>query len=425
VTPGAGAGADRARVVVTGLGATTPVGGDVASTWSGLLAGRGGVRLLTQPWAEGLPVRIAAPLAVEPAQVMERVEARRLDRCCQVALIAAREAWADAWRGTAPGLDPERVGVVIGSGMGGITTLLSNYDILQRKGARQVSPTGLPMLIPNGAAAVVGLEIDAKAGVHTPVSACASGAEAIGYGIEMIRSGRADVVLAGGTEAAIHPLTLAGFASMWALSRRNDEPGRASRPCDKGRDGFVLGEGAGVVVLESAGHAARRGARTYCEAAGQGMSADSYHLAKPDPDGLGAARAMRHALADAGVAPGAVAHVNPHATATPQGDIAEARAINAVLGAAAGAVTVSCTKSMTGHLLGAAGAVEAIAAILAVHHRLAPPTINLEDQDDEIQLDIVTGEPRPLPDGDFAALSNSFGFGGHNVCLAFRTAASR
>jgi 3-oxoacyl-[acyl-carrier-protein] synthase II len=411
------------RVVVTGLGATTPVGGDVPSTWAALLAGRSGVRLLTETWAQELPVRIAAPVAVEPAEVMERVEARKLDRCCQLALIASREAWADAGHPAPCELDPQRVGVAFASGIGGITTLLSAYDAFREKGARQVSPIAIPMLVPNGPAAVIGLEIDAKAGVHAPVSACASGAEAIGYGIEMIRSGRADTVLAGGTEAVIHPLTLAGFASMWALSRRNDEPERACRPCDKGRDGFVLGEGAGAVVLESAEHAASRGARVYCEAAGQGMSADSYHLAKPDPEGVGMARAMRHALADAGVRPAQVLHINAHATATPQGDVAEARAIRAVLGAAAGAVTVSCTKSMTGHLFGAAGALEAVATILAVHHRLAPPTINLENQDSEIQLDIVRGEPRRLPDGEFAALNNACGFGGHNVAIVFRGTA--
>jgi 3-oxoacyl-[acyl-carrier-protein] synthase II len=407
-------------VVVTGLGATTPVGGDVASTWSGLLAGQSGVRALTEDWVEQLPVRIAAPVAVEPAEVMERVEARRLDRSGQFALIAAREAWADAGRDAGIEVDPERLGVVVASGIGGVHTLLSNYDVLKEKGPRRVSPLAIPMLMPNGPAAAVGLELGARAGVHTPVSACASGAEAIGYGMEMIRTGRADVVVAGGTEAAIHPLPMAAFANMMALSKRNDEPERASRPYDKGRDGFVLGEGAGLVVLESAEHAARRGARVYCEAAGLGMTADSHHIAQPDPEGLGATRAIRLALADAGVNPEQIAHINAHATSTPQGDIAEAVAIRAALGAAAEAVAVSGTKSMTGHLLGAAGAVEAIAAILALYHRLAPPTINLEDPDDDVQLDVVHGEPRPLPDGESAALNNSFGFGGHNVALAFR-----
>jgi 3-oxoacyl-[acyl-carrier-protein] synthase II len=412
-------GRDRPRVVVTGLGATTPVGGDAGATWSGLLAGCSGARALTEPWAADLPARIAAPVAVEPTKVLERVEARKLDRCCQLALIAAREAWADAGHGA---VAAERLGVVLASGMGGVTTLLSNYDTFLAKGPRQVSPTALPMLIPNGPAAVVGLEIGAKAGVHAPVSACASGAEAIAAGIEMIRSGRADVVLAGGTEAAIHPLTLAGFAAMWALSRRNSEPERASRPYDKERDGFVLGEGAGAVVLESADYAARRGARVYCEAAGHGMSADSYHLAKPDPDGDGAMRAMRLALADAELRPEQIGHINPHATSTPQGDTAEATAIHGALGAAADRVAVSCTKSMTGHLMGAAGAVEAIATVLAVHRRIAPAGINLDAPDDGLRLDLVHDQPRRLPGEPFAALSNSFGFGGHNVTLAFRTA---
>lgn len=414
---------DRVGVVVTGLGATTPVGGDVAATWSGLLAGRCGVRLLTEPWAVQLPVRIAAPAAVEPAHVMDRVEARRHDRCGQFALIAAREAWADAGYGAGCGVDGQRVGVAIGCGMCGLTTLLDSYDTLKEEGPRRVSPIALMMAIPSAPAAAVGLEIGARAGVHAPVSACASGAEAIGYGIEMIRSGLADVVLAGGAEAAIHPLVLAGFASMRALSRRNSEPGRASRPCDKARDGLVLGEGAGAVVLESSGHAAGRGARVYCEAAGHGISSDAYHLTKPDPAGLGSIRAMRHALADAGVPPGQVRHINLHATSTRQGDVAECKAIRGALGEAAGLAAVSCTKSMTGHLLGAAGAVEAIATILAVHHRLAPPTINLEDQDDEVLLDVVHTQPRRLPDGQFTALSNSFGFGGHNVTLAFRASS--
>jgi 3-oxoacyl-[acyl-carrier-protein] synthase II len=411
---------DRVQVVVTGLGATTPVGGDAGATWSGLLARCSGVRQLTEPWAADLPVRIAAPAAIEPAKVLDRLEVRRLDRCCQLALVAAREAWADAALG-ASSVDPDRVGVALASGMGGVTTLLKTYDTYREKGPRQVSPRALPTLIPNGPAATVGMEINARAGVHTPVSACASGSEAIACGIEMIRSGRADVVLAGGTEAAIHPLTLAGFAAIMALSRRNAEPERASRPCDADRDGFVLGEGAGAIVLESAPHAARRDARAYCEAAGYGMSSDSYGMTKPDPDGRGVMRAIRQALADADLRPEQVGHINPHATSTPQGDVAEAKAIHAVLGAATSGAAVSCTKSMTGHLLGAAGAVEAIATVLALHHRVAPAMINLEAQDNDVQLDLVHDTSRRLPDGPFAALSNSFGFGGHNVVLAFRT----
>jgi 3-oxoacyl-[acyl-carrier-protein] synthase II len=406
------------KVVVTGLGATTPIGGDVASTWSGMLAGRSGVRTLTEDWVEQLPVQFAARVAVDPAEVIDRVEARKLDRTAQLALIAAREAWADAGP---VDIDPERLGVAVGTGIGGALTLLNSWDILREKGPRRVSPHAVPMLMPNSAAANVGLEVGAKAGVHTPVSACASGAEAIAYGLQMIRDGRADVVVAGGSEACIHPLPLAAFAAMMALSRRNDEPERASRPYDKGRDGFVFGEGAGIIVLESAEHAARRGAHVYAEVAGAGMTSDAHHIAQPDPVGIGAARAMRFALADSGIEPDQIAHINAHATATPQGDVAEAQAIEAVLGSAARNAVVSATKSMTGHLLGAAGAIESIAVILALQNRKAPPTTNLDDPDDDVRLDVVRGEPRALPDGELAALNNSFGFGGHNVALALRS----
>jgi 3-oxoacyl-[acyl-carrier-protein] synthase II len=406
-------------VVVTGLGATTPLGGDVRSTWSAMLAGASGVRALEEEWAEQLPVRIAARVAVEPLEVLDRVVARKLDRSAQFALIAAREAWADAGAADA-GIDPERLGVVVASGIGGVTTLLSAYDVLKEKGARRVSPHTVPMLMPNGPAATVGLEVGAQAGVHTPVSACASGAEAIAYGAEMIRRGRADIVVAGGTEAAIHPLPLAGFAAMMALSRRNDEPERASRPYDKGRDGFVLGEGAGVVVLESAGHAQQRGARVYGEVLAAGMTADAHHIAQPDPSGAGAARAISEALRHGDFEPSDIAHINAHATSTPQGDLAEAAAIRVALGDATDTIVVSATKAMTGHLLGAAGAVEAIATLLALYEGVAPPTANLEDPDDEVRLDVARGEPRPLPKDRTVALNNSFGFGGHNISIAFR-----
>jgi len=405
-------------VVVTGLGATTPLGGDVASTWSAMLSGTSGVEVLTQDWVDTLPVHIAAPVAVEPLEILPVPQIRRMDRSGQFALIAAREAWADA--GT-PDVDPERTGVVIASGIGGVTTLLAAYDTLKERGARRVLPMTVPMLMPNGPAAIVGLELTARAGVHTPVSACSSGAEAIAYAVDMIRSGRADVVAAGGTEAAIHPLPLAGFAAMQALSTRNDEPERASRPYDKGRDGFVLGEGAGVLVLESLEHARARGARIYGEVAGTGITADAHHMAQPDPVGSGAARAMSMAVAGAGATSGDIVHINAHATSTPVGDVAEVQAIRRALGDATDGACVSATKSMTGHLLGAAGAVESIATILALYHRTAPPTTNLEDPDDDVDLDVVRGEPRALPDGELLALNNSFGFGGHNVALAFRT----
>jgi len=409
---------DSQRVVVTGLGATTPLGGDVASTWSGMLAGRSGVKVLTEDWVEMLPVHIGAPVAVDPAEILPVPQVRRMDRSGQFALIAAREAWADAG---APEVDPERKGVVIASGIGGVTTLLAAYDTLKERGARRVLPMTVPMLMPNGPAAVVGLELTARAGVHTPVSACSSGAEAIAYAVDMIRSGRADVVAAGGTEAAIHALPLAGFAAMQALSTRNDEPERASRPYDKGRDGFVLGEGAGVLVLETLEHARARGARIYGEVAGTGITADAHHMAQPDPVGSGAARAMQMALAGAGASASDVVHINAHATSTPVGDVAEVQAIRNALGDATDGACVSATKSMTGHLLGAAGAVESIATLLALHDRKAPPTTNLEDLDDEVSLDVVRGEARELPQGELLALNNSFGFGGHNVALAFRT----
>ncbi len=406
------------RVVVTGLGATTPVGGDVASTWQALTTGEVGIRNLDPERYAELPVRFAGTVKVDPLEVLDRVEARKLDRCQQLALTASREAWADAG---SPEIDPLRLGVVVATGIGGIVSLLDNYDILNTRGWTRVSPMSVPQLMPNGSAAWVGLDLGAQAGIHTPVSACASGAEAIGYALEMIRSGRADVVVAGGTEACIHPITVAAFAAMRALSTRNDEPERASRPYDKGRDGFVMGEGAGCLVLESAEHAAARGATVYAEVAGVGLSADGHHIAQPDPEGRGAIRAIRSALEAAGAEPSDVIHVNAHATSTPQGDIAEATAIRAVLGAATDGVAVSGTKSMTGHLLGGAGAVESVAAILALRNRLAPVTANLDDPDDEIGLDVVSGTARPLRGGDAVVLNNSFGFGGHNVALVFRS----
>jgi 3-oxoacyl-[acyl-carrier-protein] synthase II len=412
---------DRETVVVTGLGATTPLGGDVASTWAAMLAGRSGVRRLTEPWAEELPVRIAAWAAVDPAEAVGRVQARRMDRCEQLALVASREAWADAG---APEMDPERLGVSVTSGIGGIGSTLAGYDILKSKGWQRISPYTVPMLMPNGSAGWISMELGAHAGAHSLVSACASGAEAIGYGIDMIRSGRADVVVAGGTEAAIMPLNIGAFAVMRAMSTRNDDPERASRPFDKGRDGFVLGEGAGMLVLESLSHARRRGARVYGVAAGAGYSSDAYHIAHPAPDGAGVTAAIGRALADARVDPEQVAHVNAHATSTPEGDPLEAQALVKALGSAADGVIVSSTKSMTGHLLGGAGAVESVAAILALRDQVAPPTINLEDLDDDVPLDVAT-EPRPLTKRGaepMAVLNNAFGFGGHNVSLVFTAA---
>ena len=407
------------RVVVTGLGVTTPIGGDVATTWKALLAGQSGVRLLTEDWRELLPVHFAARVATEPADQMERVEMRRLDRSEQFALIASREAWKDA--GSPDEIDKERLGVVIASGIGGVITLLDQFDIFKEKGARAVSPHTVPMLMPNGPAANVGLELQAKAGVHTPVSACASGAEAIGYAFEMIKSNRADIIVAGGVEAAIHQLPMAAFGQMKALSTRNDNPAAASRPYDIDRDGFVLGEGGGVLILEEYECAKARGAKIYCEIAGQGLTSDGYHIAAPDPDGGGVQRAIKFALANSGLSTKDIVHLNAHATSTPAGDVAEANALRKALGADADHVAVSATKSMTGHLLGGAGAIESVFIVKALQERLAPPTINIENLDPAVTVDVVRDTPRSLPAGDIAALNDSFGFGGHNVVLAFKS----
>ncbi len=402
------------EVVVTGLGATTPLGGDVASTWDAMLAGKSGVSPLTQEWAAQLTVRIAAQLAVEPSTVIDRIQARRLDRSEMTAIIAAREAWADAG---SPEVDKLRLAVSVGTGIGGAQTLLNQDDILEASGPRKVSPHTVPMLMPNGPAAWVGLELGAQAGVHCVASACATGAEAIAHALDLIRLGRADVVVAGGTEAVIHPLPIAGFASMRAMSIRNDEPERASRPWDKDRDGFVLGEGAGVIVLERADHARARGARIYARLAGAGMTSDGYDIVQPHPEGDGAVRAIEFALRDAGIAKTDVVHVNAHATSTPVGDLAEIKALHRALG---DHPLLTSTKSMTGHLLGAAGAVESIATILAIYHGIVPPTINLDEPDDQLDLEVAAHKARHLDIP--AALNNSFGFGGHNAALVFARA---
>ncbi|HEY3003490.1 MAG TPA: beta-ketoacyl-[acyl-carrier-protein] synthase family protein, partial [Kribbellaceae bacterium] len=312
-----------------------------------------------------------------------------------------------------------RLGVVVASGIGGLATTLANYDALKIN-PRRVSPLAIPMLMPNSAAANVSLELGARAGVHTPVSACASGNEAIALGVDQIRLGRADVVVVGGCEGAISALPLAAFSQMMALSKRNDDPERASRPWDTDRDGFLLGEGAGILVLESEEHARARGAKVYGEVAGAGMTADGHDIAQPEPHGAGASRAMKRALLESDLAAGDIAHINAHATSTPQGDVAESLAIRAALGGAADRAIATAPKSMFGHLLGAAGAVESIATILALYHRVVPPTINVDNPDEKIELDIAT-EQRKLPDGDLAALNNSFGFGGHNVAVAFKS----
>jgi 3-oxoacyl-[acyl-carrier-protein] synthase II len=405
-------------VVVTGLGATTPLGGDVASTWEALLAGRSGVSRITEDWVKDYPAQLVARLAEDPTEQIDRVRARRLDRSQQVAVIAAEEAWRDSGAGDA-GVDPLRIAVVIGTGIGGALTLLGQDDVLEEKGPKRVSPFTIPMLMPNGPAAAVGLAVGAKGGVHAPVSACASGAEAIRWGLDLLRFDRADVVLVGGTEACVHPLPMAGFAAMRAMSTRNDEPERASRPFDKARDGFVLGEGAACLVLERADAAKARGARVHARLAGAAGTADGYDLVAPHPEGEGAARAITAALRDAGLTPADVQHVNAHATSTPVGDTAEAAAIRSSLGEH---VLVSATKSQTGHLLGAAGALESVFTILALREQIVPATANLDDPDDDpaVQaLDIVRREPRKVSLS--AAVNDSFGFGGHNIALVFTT----
>ncbi|HEY4625422.1 MAG TPA: beta-ketoacyl-[acyl-carrier-protein] synthase family protein [Blastococcus sp.] len=406
-------------IVVTGLGATTPLGGDVASTWDALLAGRSGVSRITDDWVKEYPAQLVARLATEPAEQIDRVRARRLDRSQQVAVIAAEEAWRSSGAADA-GVPAERVAVVIGTGIGGALTLLGQDDVLEEKGPKRVSPFTIPMLMPNGPAAAVGLSIGAKGGVHAPVSACASGAEAIRWGLDLLRFDRADVVLVGGTEACVHPLPMAGFAAMRAMSTRNDEPERASRPFDKARDGFVLGEGAAALVLERGDAARARGARIHARLAGAGATADGYDLVAPHPEGEGAARAISAALRDAGLSPADIGHVNAHATSTPVGDTAEAAAIRSSLG---DHVLVSATKSQTGHLLGAAGALESVFTILALREQIVPATANLENPDDDAAvqaLDIVRHEPRHATFS--AAVNDSFGFGGHNIALVFTTA---
>ena len=409
-------------VVITGMGATTPLGGDVMSMWEAMLAGRSGVSTLEADWVERyqLPVRIAASLAAEPTDILPRVEARRLDRCEQVAIVAARQAWRDAGLGE-PGdsdaVDSDRLGVVVGTGIGGVLSLLAQDDLLENAGLRKVSPLTVPMLMPNGPAAHVGLDLKARAGVHAPVSACASGAEALALGWRMIRSGEADVVVAGGAEAAIAPITMAGFAQARTMSTRNDEPTRASRPFDAHRDGFVLGEGAGIVVLERAEHAAARGAKVYARLAGIGTSADAYHITAPDPEGVGQAKAISAALRSGGIDPAEVGHVNCHATSTPVGDVAETVAVRKAIG---DHPVLTAPKSSFGHLLGAAGAVEAIITVLSIHDGVVPATLNLDDLDPKVLLDVVAGEPRKID--LIAAVNDSFGFGGHNVALLFTAA---
>ena len=407
------------KIVVTGLGTSSPLGGNVEDSWKALLAGESGVRSLDKDWVAkyDLPVSFAGQAKVHPTDVLDRVETRRLDPSSQFALIAAREAWADAG---SPDIDPLRISVDWATGIGGIWTLVDAWEALRERGPRRVLPMTVPMLMPNGPAAAISMALSARGGARTVVSACASGTESITNAYDHLQAGLSDIIIAGGSEAAIHPLPIAAFAAMQALSKRNGDPTRASRPYDVNRDGFVLGEGGGAIVLETEEHALARGARIYAELAGGSVTSDAYHITAPDPEGSAAARAMLAAIEQAGATIDDVTHINAHATSTPVGDIAEYNALLAIFGDRVHSIPVSATKGATGHLLGGTGALEAIFTIKALHERMAPPTLNLDDQDPAIPLDVVTS-PRPLGDGSLLAISNSFGFGGHNSVIAFRS----
>lgn len=407
------------KIVVTGLGATTPLGGTAPASWDALLRGESGVHSLADAWVAelSLPVTFAGRARVPASDILARHELKRLDPSSQFALIAGREAWQSA---NAPTVAPERLAVSWATGIGGVWTLLDAWDVLREQGPRRVLPMTVPMLMPNAPGAAVGMDLGARAGIRTAVSACASSTESVLNGYDMLQRGLADVVVAGGSEAAIHPITLAAFSSMQALSRRNDDPEHASRPYDTTRDGFVMGEGAAALVLETEEHARVRGARIYAEVTGGAVTSDAHHITAPDPEGLGAARAMAATLEQAGITARDVHHINVHATSTPVGDLAEYTALHALFGAALDDIVISATKAATGHLLGGAGAVEAMFTVLALHHRVAPPTINLTELDPAIALDVAR-EPRPLGTGGLVAISNSFGFGGHNAVVGFRS----
>ncbi|MDL9979678.1 beta-ketoacyl-[acyl-carrier-protein] synthase family protein [Microbacterium sp. ASV49] len=405
------------RIVVTGIGASSPIGGTAPDSWSALLGGASGTRTLEYDWVEQyqLPVTFAAEAIVRPDTVLERPMAKRLDPSSQFAMVAALEAWADAG---SPEVDPERLGVDFATGIGGLWTMLDAWDALREKGPRRVMPMTVPMLMPNAAAGNLSLHFGARAFARTVASACASSTESIVNAVEHLRAGLADVVIAGGTESAIHPVTLASFSSMQALSKRNDDPATASRPTSVDRDGFVMGEGAGVLILETEEHARARGAKIYAAVVGGGVTADSYHITANDPEGRGAARAVKLALAMADASPDDVTHINAHATSTPVGDPNEYQALKAVFGSRIDEIPVSATKASTGHLLGGTGALEAIFTVLALRDRKAPPTINITTQDPEVPFR-VSGTAQDLGAGEQLAISNSFGFGGHNAVAAF------
>ena len=406
------------RVVVTGLGAVTPIGNSVAEYWSGLTSGRNGVASITLFDAEKHACRFAAEVKdFDPTGFLEPKEAKRWDRFCKFGVVAAKQALADAGLAITEA-NANRIGVSIGSGVGGLLTMETQAHVLEGKGPGRVSPFTVPMMIPNMATGLAAIALGAKGPSSAVATACAAGSNAIGDAFRLLQMGKADAMVCGGAESAITPLGVAGFASAKALSFRNDDPATASRPFDKERDGFVIGEGAGVLVLETLEHAEARGATILAEMVGYGTTCDAHHITSPTPGGVGGAAAMRLALEDGGLSADSIDYVNAHGTSTPANDSNETAAIKSALGSRAHQIPVSSTKSMTGHLLGGSGGIEAVACVLALQHHVVPPTINHANPDPECDLDVVPNTARELKLG--TVLSNSFGFGGHNVCLAFR-----
>ena len=409
----------KRRVVVTGMGTITPVGNDVATTWRSLIEGKSGTAPITKFDASKFPVRFAAEVkGFDPLKYMDRKEAKRADQYTQYAVAGARQAMENAGLVERNGMDPDRIGVIIGSGIGGLKSFEEQHDVYRERGVGKISPFFIPMFIADIAAGIVSMQWNAKGPNYATVSACATSAHAIGDAFRTIQYGDADIMITGGAEATVTPMAIGGFANMKALSERNDSPETASRPFDATRDGFVMGEGAGILILEELEHALKRGATIYAEIVGYGATGDAYHLTAPAPDGEGAQRAMKRALKDAGLEPTDIQYINAHGTSTPANDFNETRAIKAVFGEAAKDVNVSSTKSATGHMLGAAGAVEAIISAMVVQHGVIPPTINYHHPDPELDLNYT---PNVCVDRKVdAVLSNSFGFGGHNTTLAIK-----
>ena len=409
----------KRRVVVTGMGAITPVGNDVGTTWQSLIAGKSGTAPITKFDASKFPVRFAAEVkGFNPLDYMERKEAKRADQYTQYAVAASRQAMTDACLVERNGMDPDRIGVIIGSGIGGLKSFEEQHDVYRERGVGKISPFFIPMFIADIAAGIVSMQFNAKGPNYATVSACATSAHAIGDAYRTIQYGDADIMITGGAEATVTPMAIGGFANMKALSERNDSPETASRPFDATRDGFVMGEGAGILILEELEHALKRGTKIYAEIVGYGATGDAYHLTAPAPDGEGAQRAMKRALKDAGLEPRDIQYINAHGTSTPANDFNETRAIKAVFGEHAKNVNVSSTKSATGHMLGAAGAVEAVVSAMVVGTGIIPPTINYHNPDPELDLNYT---PNTAVERDVnAVLSNSFGFGGHNTTLAIK-----